>query len=106
MEFAEDQTFLLTREGEHFWSGDRHYYVHYSSDGLPYPSFLAHDQIGSLYLGSWYGLNMQILAFNGTTSIHETELSGIRIYPNPVMNHLTIESLDLSKFNVKIISSS
>lgn len=62
MNFSEDQTFMLTRNGEYFYNGNRQYYVHYSSDGIPYPNFLVHDQIGDLYLGSWYGLDYNILA--------------------------------------------
>ncbi len=64
MELPEDQTFMLTRDGEYYYGGIRQYLVHYSSDGIPYPNYLVHDQIGPLYLGSWYGLNQQILAKN------------------------------------------
>ncbi|WP_206082202.1 PKD domain-containing protein [Maribellus sediminis] len=63
MGFPEDQTFMLTRNGENFYStSSRQYYVHYSSDGVPYGSFSVHDQIGPLYLGSWYGIKMNVLA--------------------------------------------
>jgi len=65
MELSENQTFMLTRGGEYFWDGNRQYMVHYSSDGIPYPNYAVHDQIGPLYLGSWYGLNQQILAKQG-----------------------------------------
>lgn len=62
MGISHDQTFLVTRNGNDFYSGNRHYYVHYSTDGLPYSGFLAHDKINNvLFLGSWYGLNMQVL---------------------------------------------
>jgi len=49
---SEDQTFLLTNSGAHFIDVNKHYYVHYSSDGIPYSGFLLHDQIGGLYLGA------------------------------------------------------
>jgi len=61
MGFSEDQTFMLKKNGNYFYSGNRQYYVHYSSDGIPYSGYLVHDQIGGLYLGSWFDLNMQIL---------------------------------------------
>ena len=71
MGLAEDQTFMLTRDGEYFYNGNRQYYVQYSSDGVPYPGFLVHDQIGDLYLGSWYGIEMNILAKNGNANLDE-----------------------------------
>ncbi|HBE40416.1 MAG TPA: hypothetical protein DDW27_04300 [Bacteroidales bacterium] len=63
MGLKEDQQFMITSNGNHFWSGSRHYFVHYSPDGKPFSSFLVHEQIGNiLFLGSWYGLNLNILA--------------------------------------------
>lgn len=54
-----DQTYLIKRNGERFYNGgNRHYYIHYSTDGVPYSGFAVHDRIGNFYLGSWYGLNM------------------------------------------------
>jgi len=53
MGIEEDETFLISKGGSRIYSGNRHYYVHYSSDGKPYSSFLAHDQKAGLYLGSW-----------------------------------------------------
>ncbi len=76
----ENQTFMLTRNGEYFYYGNRQYMVHYSSDGIPYPNYLVHDQIGPLYLGSWYGLNQQVLALNEGGSI--MDFSSINDVPN------------------------
>lgn len=63
MNLQHDDSFLIKREGKQFYnSGNRHYYVHYSTDGLPYSGFLVHEKINDkLFLGSWYGLNMKVL---------------------------------------------
>ena len=52
---------ICLRDGEYFYEGNRQYYLE-RFDAGPYPNFLVHDQVGSLYLGSWYGLNMNVLA--------------------------------------------
>jgi len=62
MGLKEDQMFWLTTYGNHYYSGTRHYFVRYSSDGVP-NTFLVHDQVANkLFLGSWYGFNFNILA--------------------------------------------
>jgi hypothetical protein len=104
MGLSEDQTFLLTNNGEHFWSDNRHYYVHFSTDGLPYPGYLAHDQIGGLYLGSYYGLTMNVLAKKLTTSIVETNSSNIKVYPNPAKNKVMLES-DALMTHVQVLNA-
>ena len=91
MELPENQTFMLTRNGEYYYNGIRQYMVHYSSDGLPYPNYLVHDQIGPLYLGSWYGLNQQILAKNAGTFLAEFSAS-----PTQGVAPLTVQFTDLS----------
>jgi len=60
MELEEDVSFMLTRNGSYTYSGNRQYFVRYSTDGVG-SGWLIHDQIGNLYLGSWYGLNYKIL---------------------------------------------
>lgn len=62
MNLNHDDGFMLTRDGNYFHSGSRQYYVHYSTDGVPYSSFAVHDKVGNFYLGSWYGLTMNVLA--------------------------------------------
>ena len=52
---------ICLRDGEYFYAGNRQYYLE-RFDAGPYPNFLVHDRVGSLYLGSWYGLNMNVLA--------------------------------------------
>lgn len=79
MGFKEDDTFLLSKGGNRFYSGNRHYYVHYSSDGKPFGSFLVHDQVGDLYLGSWYGITEKVLAFKDSTACDTTECTNLRL---------------------------
>jgi len=62
MNLNHDDQFMVTRNGNYIHSGSRQYYVHYSTDGLPYSGFAVHDKIGNFYLGSWYGLTMNVLA--------------------------------------------
>ena len=89
MGFPEDQSFMLTRDGNYFYSGNRQYFVRYSTDGVG-SNWLIHDQIGDLYLGSWYGLNYNILAINGTTSVYEEKDLQLSVFPNPTNGYLTI----------------
>jgi hypothetical protein len=82
---------LVSVGGQEFWSGTpRHYYIQRCDAGLPYPGFLAHDQIGSLYLGSWYGLKMNVLVdpsiLTAITSDQNLRPNGFYLeqnYPNP-----------------------
>jgi len=69
--------FLLTVNGQRK-NGNRHYFVQYFPDGVP-GYFAVHDQIANkLFLGSWYDIEMPILARNNepipTTSVCSTEL--------------------------------
>ncbi len=43
--------------------GNRHYFIQRFDDGKP-PDFLAHDQVGNIYLGSWYDLDIPVLITN------------------------------------------
>ena len=62
MGLKKGQTFMVTKNGNFKTDGTRQYYVHYSPSGLPYSGFEVHDQISNkLFLGSWYGLNQNIL---------------------------------------------
>ena len=57
-----DQTFFVTKNGKLIWVGKRQFFVLYAPTGQTPPGFLALDQIGNkLFLGSWYGVNRQIL---------------------------------------------
>lgn len=57
-----DQTFFVTKNGKLNFTGNRQFFVLYSPSGIIPSGFLAHDQIGNkLFLGSWYGVNRQIL---------------------------------------------
>jgi PKD repeat protein len=60
MGLSEDESFMLKRNGAFIYSGNRQYFVRYSTDGVG-SGWLIHDQIGDLYLGSWYGLNYKVL---------------------------------------------
>jgi hypothetical protein len=104
----------VSKDGNRFYSGNRHYFIQRFDTGKP-ASFLAHDQIGSLYLGSWYGLNLNILTQKktNTTSIdHMFSIVPHKIhlyqnYPNPFNPTTRIFFvLDKSSFvNLKIYNS-
>lgn len=80
---------MVKNNGERFYSTTRHYYLQRFDSG-PYSGFLVHDQIGSLYLGSWYGIKMNILV-NTDGTVGDIEFSndlpiGYQLtqnYPNP-----------------------
>ena len=61
MEVIEDN-YIVTRNGNHFWSGNRHFFITRFDHNVP-GYYLVHDDIdnGFLCLGSWYGLDMPIL---------------------------------------------
>jgi len=62
MNLQPDQTYFLTRDGKFTFSNNRQYFMLYVSNGQIPSGFLAHDRIGrKLILGSWYGVNRQIL---------------------------------------------
>lgn len=48
--------------GEEFVSGSLHYFIQRFDSGKP-AGFLANDQIDSIYLGSWYGIDIRVLAY-------------------------------------------
>lgn len=92
MNLQEDDTFLLTRDNAHFHSGNRHYFVWYSSDGVPFNGFAIHAQYQGLYLGSWYDLEYKILAKNNNMNTTETNAQNLMIYPNPCKDLLHIQN--------------
>ncbi len=102
MGLQHDDTFMVTRDGNYIYSGNRQYYVHYSTDGVPNSGFLVHDKVGDFYLGSWYGLNMKILTKKGgALAIEDFQDKSFNIFPNPVSDILTIDSkLELNKVGI------
>ncbi len=52
----------ISSGGKEFFSGNNHYFIQRFDGGKP-DDFLAHDQIGSIYLGSWYGIDIRVLAY-------------------------------------------
>ena len=52
----------VSNGGEEFVSGNNHYFIQRFDSGKP-DDFLAHDQIGSICLGSWYGIDIRVLAY-------------------------------------------
>lgn len=57
-------SYLITRNNQHFYLGNRHYFMQRFDHNKP-PTWFAHDNIDNhtISLGSWYGLNKPILAF-------------------------------------------
>jgi len=63
MQLRREQSFMVTRNGNPIFSGKRQYNVQYFPTGRIPAGFLIHDKIDNkLFLGSWYGLNTNILA--------------------------------------------
>lgn len=54
--------FLVTRNGQHFWSGIRHYWID-RHDGVVPSGWLVHASIYNHFidLGSWYSMSLRIL---------------------------------------------
>ena len=61
---GEQGSAMVVLGGRRYSAGNRQYFIQRFDRG-PYSGFLVHDRIGSLYLGSWYGFNMPILARAG-----------------------------------------
>jgi hypothetical protein len=91
-EVALSQTGLLTLNDNQWYSASRHYYYHISQRAgqTPYDSFLSHANVGNhaFDLGSWYGLDMPILAVKEQSSGNTddtTRLTGnVRYNGSPV----------------------
>ncbi len=104
MNLQHDQTFMVKMNGNRFFNSTRQYLVQYSTDGIPYAGFLVHDQIDNkLFLGSWYGINMHILARNDNhTDINDESFSNIVVYPNPTNEKVFINLSNNVKYTVMI----
>ena len=61
-------SYLISRDGNRFWSGRRHYFMTRHDHNCP-GSFLVHDDIDNHFidLGSWYNLEMHVLCIKTTT---------------------------------------
>ena len=69
-----EQSFLVTRNGSPIFSGIRHYIAQYFASGQAPANFLIHDQIGRrLFLGSWYGVKLNILAVRNEAPRHDAQ---------------------------------
>jgi hypothetical protein len=104
----EDETerFMLTRDGEYFYNGNRQYMVCYYENGNVPGNWLVHDHIANkLYLGSWYDLDYHVLAKKGPTSVQEIKSDLFDIYPNPASSLLNIRYEGLKKIQISIINS-
>jgi len=69
----------LKRDGLRYWSTGRHYFIQQFNDGAP-GGFAVHDSYLSLYLGSWGGLNIRVLAKvpAGEVPVRLSFFSGVR----------------------------
>lgn len=59
---GEENSLMVTRDGQHFYGTTRHYYISRFDKNLP-GHYLEHASIenSTISLGSWMGLNMPIL---------------------------------------------
>lgn len=69
----------LKRDGVRYWSTGRHYFIQQFNDGAP-GGFAVHDSYMSLYLGSWGGMNIQVLAKvpAGEVPVRLSSFTGVR----------------------------
>lgn len=51
--------------GKEYFMGNRHYFVLRFDSGPP-ADFWAHDQVGNIYLGSWYNIDIPVLVVKKT----------------------------------------
>ena len=63
MGFKEDETFMVTKGKLYKYGSKRQYFIRYSTNGVE-NGFMVHAHIGNFYLGSWYGLNANILTIS------------------------------------------
>ncbi|MBI5058237.1 carboxypeptidase regulatory-like domain-containing protein [candidate division KSB1 bacterium] len=66
-QLGEENSLIVTRDGQHFYGGgNRHYYAT-RFDHIPNPWYLIHANIDNnhITLGSWMGLHMPILCIGG-----------------------------------------
>ncbi|MCJ7448112.1 MAG: hypothetical protein MUO72_10485 [Bacteroidales bacterium] len=56
--------FLVTRDGSHYWSGNRHYWIDRHDGVVPY-NWLVHATINNHFidLGSWYSIKLRLLCY-------------------------------------------
>ncbi len=57
---GDKQAAWVTVEKREFWAGERHYFIQRFDNGKP-SDFMAHDQVGNIYLGSWYDIDLPVL---------------------------------------------
>jgi hypothetical protein len=72
MHLNREQSFMVTRNGNLIYQGKRQYNVQYFPNGKVPAGFMIHDKIDNkLFLGSWYGLNANILVIKKETGRNE-----------------------------------
>lgn len=59
---GDTKSLMVVRNGEHFYSGNRHYFIARHDHTVP-SGFLVHANVDNHFidLGSWYGMNMRVL---------------------------------------------
>lgn len=78
-------TAICRRNGQSFWgTSNRQYYLQRFDNG-PYKGFQVHDQVDTLYLGSWYGIDMNVLAYR------EVSTNAIPNAPPVIVSRIPIE---------------
>ena len=96
---GEENSLMVTKDNQGFWSGIRHYYISRFDHAKP-DHYLSHANIDNhlIDLGSWYGLNMPILVYNTQSTdvkSNRTELINefhlYNNYPNPFNPTTNIE---------------
>lgn len=76
-----NQAAWITVSKQEFWQGKRHYFIQRFDDGKP-SDFLAHDQVGNIYLGSWYNIELPVLITTpegDKTTLHLTSQAGSEV---------------------------
>jgi hypothetical protein len=99
MRLYNGQTFMVTVNGKSIFSGNRQYFVHYSTTGRPPAGFLVHDKISNkLFLGSWFGEKRNILVINKGGRNDDD----FGVHPgNVAPNHEAGRDFDSGRFNAR-----
>jgi hypothetical protein len=65
---VERSSYLVTKDGERWYSGERHYFMEPHNHNLP-DGWLSHADIDDHYidLGSWHGIELEVLCYNSET---------------------------------------
>ena len=101
MHLQRGQSFMVTRNGLFIFQEKRHYNVQYFPNGKVPAGFMVHDNIDNkLFLGSWYGLKINILVIKKETGRNDVSGNNGRRNENPGNDARRNESSDFTEYRL------